>query len=275
MQLAERPAVHLVVRQAADCVLRSLTGPMPLIMRVERGEKQVGGSYAFRISAGEIGIVPPLRPLDIRNRPERGRYEAQAIALPAVRLADLPQGADRFVLTRKSAAFPEVSDAFDRAVQALGDACLPETIRDVRLHELSLWLIEAGLSFPHAIAQPSSVRLRAMVAATPDADWSARRAASELACSEATLRRRLSIEGTSLSAIVTDARMTAALVLLQTTELPVGRIALEVGYASPSRFAVRFQKRFGISPSAIRTGQIDRFGMQVARIGTMPVRQIK
>ncbi|MRW90896.1 helix-turn-helix domain-containing protein [Duganella sp. FT80W] len=33
---------------------------------------------------------------------------------------------------------------------------------------------------------------------------------------------------------------------------PVARIALMVGYASPSRFAVRFRQRFGFTPTAVR-----------------------
>ena len=40
--------------------------------------------------------------------------------------------------------------------------------------------------------------------------------------------------------------------LLQSTDFPINRIALEVGYASPSRFATRFRARFGIAPTIIR-----------------------
>jgi AraC-like DNA-binding protein len=46
--------------------------------------------------------------------------------------------------------------------------------------------------------------------------------------------------------------MTSALLLLQSTGLPVGQIALDVGYESASRFAIRFRERFGCAPSAIR-----------------------
>jgi AraC-like DNA-binding protein len=47
--------------------------------------------------------------------------------------------------------------------------------------------------------------------------------------------------------------MASALTLLQATSRPVAEIALAVGYASPSRFAVRFRHRFGFSPSAVRS----------------------
>ena len=46
--------------------------------------------------------------------------------------------------------------------------------------------------------------------------------------------------------------MNRALALLQATDLPVGVIAGDVGYASPSRFAARFRARFGVTPGAIR-----------------------
>lgn len=74
-----------------------------------------------------------------------------------------------------------------------------------------------------------------------------------MAVSEATLRRRLAADGTTFGDVLADVRMTQALGLLQTTSLPINRIALDVGYACPSRFAQRFRARFGITPSAIRT----------------------
>ncbi|MCU0827909.1 MAG: helix-turn-helix domain-containing protein [Tabrizicola sp.] len=60
--------------------------------------------------------------------------------------------------------------------------------------------------------------------------------------------------------------MNRALGLLQTTDNPVQQIAFAVGYASASRFAVRFRARFGLAPSAIRGG--DRDGTVIDRLGT-------
>jgi AraC-like DNA-binding protein len=70
--------------------------------------------------------------------------------------------------------------------------------------------------------------------------------------SEASLRRHLAAEDSSLSEILLDVRMSTALTLLQSTAQPVTRIAGEVGYQSPSQFAVRFRRRFGCSPSDVR-----------------------
>jgi AraC-like DNA-binding protein len=70
--------------------------------------------------------------------------------------------------------------------------------------------------------------------------------------SEATLRRRLAEKSETLSGILLDLRMSAALSLLQATEDSIAQVALSVGYESPSRFAQRFRERFGFSPSQVR-----------------------
>jgi transcriptional regulator GlxA family with amidase domain len=49
--------------------------------------------------------------------------------------------------------------------------------------------------------------------------------------------------------------MSLALTLLQATSLPVTQIAMNTGYESPSRFAVRFRQRFGFAPTAVRGHQ--------------------
>lgn len=70
--------------------------------------------------------------------------------------------------------------------------------------------------------------------------------------SEATFRRRLADQGQSFHDILIDVRMTTALRLLQINDRPVADIAYQVGYESASRFSVRFKKRFGFSPTAVR-----------------------
>jgi AraC-like DNA-binding protein len=82
--------------------------------------------------------------------------------------------------------------------------------------------------------------------------------AKRLGLCEATLRRRLAAEGTTLGDLLTDVRMSFAMVLLQSTNQAVNRIALEVGYESASRFAIRFRARFGFLPAAIRGAARDR-----------------
>jgi AraC-like DNA-binding protein len=70
--------------------------------------------------------------------------------------------------------------------------------------------------------------------------------------SEATFRRRLAEQGQCFNSILIDVRMMTALVLLQVTDCPISEVAYQVGYESASRFSVRFKKRFGFSPMAVR-----------------------
>ena len=73
---------------------------------------------------------------------------------------------------------------------------------------------------------------------------------ARLAMSEATLRRRLSAEGTRFVDRLTDVRVSVA--IIQSTDRAVARIASDVGYESTSRFAFRSRGRFGSAPKAIR-----------------------
>ena len=87
------------------------------------------------------------------------------------------------------------------------------------------------------------------------------------------MRRRLAEEGASFFELLSDVRMSHALTLLQVTDLPVIQIAYEVGYKSQSRFALRFRRRFGFAPLAVRQGprEIDRIGALIDRKRNAPI----
>nr|WP_234902913.1 helix-turn-helix transcriptional regulator [Ensifer adhaerens] len=86
----------------------------------------------------------------------------------------------------------------------------------------------------------------------PGTPWTGSGLGKRLGVSEATLRRKLSAEGWSFQQLLTDVRMSAAIQMLQSSDVPVLHIAQQVGYESQSRFAARFRQRFGFPPSAIR-----------------------
>jgi AraC-like DNA-binding protein len=157
--------------------------------------------------------------------------------------------------------------AFERAAAACEDPLLPPSLREHAVAEVLLWLAEEGVGLAPARAPGLSARLRSLLAEDPAAPWTAPEAARALAVSEATLRRRLARDGTSFSDLLADLRMTRALGLLQATSHPVNRVALEVGYECPSRFAARFRARFGIAPSMVR-GRTERIGTEADRRGT-------
>lgn len=251
---------HLLLRQATRATFKALISERTAIALVRQGEKRVWrGTSLLVIRPGHLAILPAGEPLTIENIPSSGgMYMASALVLGA---GEVPVGdPDRMALDDRALA------AFERAAAALEDHLMPASLREHMVGEVLLWLALEGVGV--------TPRLRTLLAADLAARWTAPMAARALALSEATLRRRLAEEGTGFADVLADLRMTRALGLLQTTALPVNRIALDVGYECASRFAERFRSRFGIAPSAVR-GDSDRIGAAFDResiTGNRPVR---
>ncbi|WP_170971965.1 helix-turn-helix transcriptional regulator [Rhodobacter sp. SY28-1] len=236
------------LRQAVRAQFRAVVGEAPVILRVEQGRKVVRGAVAGEVAAGGLALLPAGLPLDVENHPTAdGPYRATAILIGAQ--ITTPRGMSRGLHTQDARA----SDAFDRALDLLRRPAVPQAIRDHAVLEVLLWLDAVGLRLPPPAPPRFADRVRALVSADLARDWTAEAVAGALAVSEATLRRRLSGEG-GFAALLTDLRMNRALGLLQGSDLPVAVVAAEVGYASPSRFALRFRARFGLAPAKIRQG---------------------
>jgi AraC-like DNA-binding protein len=151
-----------------------------------------------------------------------------------------------------------LAQTFERCVQAIrAPNLIPDAVAESRMRELLAWLSHMGFVF--ASGGPVSVqrKVRLTIGMAPEKNWIAKDLALALAMSEATFRRKLAEEGQSFSGILVDVRMSYALTLLQVTDTPISGIAYQVGYESASRFSVRFKKRFGFSPNAIRDGLAD------------------
>lgn len=249
---------HVLVRQAVQATFRALVADRPAVVRVRQGEKRVSrGGSRLAIGPGSLAVLPAGEPLTIENQPAlSGLYVASALVLGP---AALPPG-DPSRLAKDDRALA----AFDRATAACEDPFLPLALREHAVTEVLLWLAQEGVGIGPARSAGLAARLRALLADDLAAPWTAPEAARALALSEATLRRRLAREGTSFSDLLADLRMSRALGLLQATSQPVNRVAVEVGYDCPSRFAVRFRARFGITPSAVR-GQVARIGTDLDR----------
>lgn len=257
------------LRQARKAQFRALTSERLIVARVRAGRKIARhDGRRLDLRPDRLGVLQAGVPYTVENHPpERGPYIASALiasreTLARLQVAELPFG-DPFATTSDDRALA----AFERSATVISDPFMPARLRENAVREVLLWLAEAGVGF-----QPRPVsftdRLRSLVAAEPGLPWSAAMAGRSLAVSEATLRRRLAEAGTTFHDVLADVRMTCALGLLQTTTFPVNRIALEVGYASPSRFALRFRARFGLRPSEIRSAPDERIGTQIERAGT-------
>lgn len=76
-----------------------------------------------------------------------------------------------------------------------------------------------------------------------------------LHCSERTLRRNLSSEGTTYRALSDQVSAQIAMKYLRDTDLGIEAIALTMGYDEPSNFRRAFQRWTGESPTRYREGQ--------------------
>ena len=220
------------------------------VLQSARGQWSVKGGEAIVIAGGQT--------FDVTNRlSERGHYEARWLVWDPEILDGFERTAPVGPVLTDAAALGKVdlefAAAFDRACAAIGDARhVPDEVARHRLAEVLVWLALKGVRFSTAENPTLAVKVRRLFESDVGERWTILRVAKRLAVSEATLRRRLSAEGTTAGDLLTDVRMSQALLLLQSTDQAVNRIALEVGYESASRFAIRFRERFGFPPTAIR-----------------------
>lgn len=272
-ELNIRPGVGIAahILQGRGLEILRVRVEYPTLILVDRGIKAVkvdrGGVRALR---GQGIVIGGNQTVDFTNSvPDGLHYEARWLLFdPALlddayylaRAAQVESPGSRAAAARLLPQVPQrLADAFENARLALApSAGIPDAVARQRVLEVMHWLLEEGVVLRSSPANPSvSVKVRALIAGRLDSDWTADRVASELALSEATLRRRLATENTSLTELLVDARMSTALTLLQATTQPVSDIAFSVGYESPSRFAVRFRRRFGFAPTAVRGHERD------------------
>lgn len=258
------------IRQSTTAVLRALVSQYPAVVLVRGGTKRVQqGARQVTIAPDSIGVLPAHVPLTIENQPSACGPYAASLLIPAAEIVEnLRKEGFAEGDPCKTTSHDRALAAFERATTALEDPLTPMRLRDHAVREVLLWLGEEGIGFGPARPLSLPNRLRLALSKQPDAAWRSADAARAMAVSEATLRRRLAADGTSFGDVLADVRMTHALGLLQSGDLAINRIALEVGYASPSRFAVRFRARFGISPSAIRSAK-PHLTARNERIGTV------
>lgn len=244
-------------------VLRGIAIDHPSLIVVLKGTKTLRwDGHSCRIEAGEAVALASGGLFDVENHPAPdGEYQASWFAWHGDALAaHAPAAGSRPVrdMLLLGAVEPAFMASFEHAREAIGDAVgVPDAIARHRLAELLAWIALRGGHFATNPQASVKQRVRALLGRAPEQDWSAAAVASALAMSEATLRRRLTAEASSLTSLLVDVRMSLALSLLQSTDRPIVQIAQDAGYASPSRFAVRFRERFGFAPTAVRGHQRD------------------
>jgi AraC-like DNA-binding protein len=236
----------------------------PALIVLRHGTKTLqsaGGQWS--VKAGEAIALAGGQSFDVTNRlSDAGSYEARWLIWDPAILARYERSAHELNAHERcplvgAAALGKLdthfASAFERALEAIGQVQdIPADVAQHRLAEVLLWLSLRGVHFPVADSPTLAMKVRRLFETSLAQQWTATAVADRLALSEATLRRRLAREGTTLGDLLTDVRMSFAMVLLQSTQHAVNRIALQVGYESASRFAIRFRERFGFAPTAIR-----------------------
>lgn len=250
-------ALH-VVQEGGGSLWRVFV-EFPTLLLVCAGTKRLRlDGEAIVARAGEMIALSGGCEIEVTNTPPAdGPYLAQSVSIdpalcvecerPDVRLTPVA-GA------RRIAQPPEfLRAAFARALVACDEAAGPPArIARHQLQEVVLGLAEHGLGFDLSRLSRISARVRRLVGSDATRRWRAGPVARQLGMSEATLRRRLEREETSFRRVLQEVRMGRALVLLQSSELPVVQVALEVGYDSVSQFSARFRRHFGQSPRQLR-----------------------
>jgi AraC-like DNA-binding protein len=225
------------------------------IFQVRAGSKRLGdGQRQDEIIAGGFAAVAPGQLLHVENLPpDGGTYRAVCLCLPQAMLEHAsPVPGD--AATPPWAPLPAtraLEQAFAHAEQGVTEQ-LPDNLLRHRVAELVAAVAMAGFQPPLERPRRLGERIRLLLSAQPAHEWRAEDVASRLALSEATLRRRLAEETTGFRDILEEVRLVHGLALVQGTDKPLKQVAVECGYASPSRFTARFRERFGTLPSDLR-----------------------
>lgn len=254
-------SAHLT--QHTELLLPSLYFEHPHLFLIQQGQTRVRwGKQETAARTGDLLIVGGGKTVDLINSlSDNGIFSCQMLICDPS-LSDNLSPTSSYALSSPTfsgaATLPKLPSvflhSFDTTVMAFNER-FPLAITRHKMREILLWLAHWDIHFPPSQTNTLTQQARRYLANDPNKIWSVAEVAEHLAMNEVMLRRKLSLENTSLRNLMIDVRMSSALVLLQATDWSISAIAQHVGYESSSRFAERFRKRFGFAPTAIRGHQ--------------------
>jgi AraC-like DNA-binding protein len=258
--ISQRTGVGIcgTVLQVCDLPVWRFVVDAPTLVLVTRGTKILRTVGETRqIEAGGAVVLSSGVVLDVMNLvDDEGRYEARWLAWDDEVLERQAQSSSKgqsksaYQILVPTQEFLASAKAAVHGIAQESDVPLEIAIH--RASEVLQWVEHLAGHLPSTGTHKLRDRLRRLLQLDLTRCWTAELAARELGMSEPTLRRRLGAEGFGFSSILSDVRMLQGMQLLQSTSLSVTQVALEVGYTSPSRFAVRFRERFGFPPGTLR-----------------------
>lgn len=230
-----------------------------MLVAVQSGRKELHTAQS-RVTAkrGQVLMVARDTQWDVINDPAGDLcYEAIVLCFDdamvrAALLEALEIGAQPVHACQPAALDDELLAAMLRTLPSTPGLIPSARLARHRMIEVLLLLAERGLYFEPATEMGWDARIRQLVWQHPGAEWGVPMLAEHFHLSESSLRRRLDGCGTTVAALVREARLERALEMLQTTMSPVGEVARYCGWESHSRFSAAFQERWGVSPSVVR-----------------------
>lgn len=262
------PALCAFVAHARERLAAVTLSRAALILVLEGAKELVVSGRRLQFSAGAAIALPAGWRGEVVNDPDgtTGVYRALCLDFPAELILRTHRAHPHWVgrtlpLERRMRARLDavLGAAVHHFAEGLALPDLPPPILEHRAMEVLMALVGQGALplQPHAGVTGASEAVSRLVSWDPERDWTADALAAELGLSNATLRRRLAGEGTSLRRVIAAARMTLAETLLRDDAMSVREAALATGYASPSRFARRFKAERGVLPASIRLPELD------------------
>ncbi|MDY0874326.1 helix-turn-helix transcriptional regulator [Dongia rigui] len=212
------------------------------------------GNTGQRFTTGQVFVLPTGAELDVVNIPDdrRGLYEALVVEVrhvpPALALPpERPRGPAAH-MGQAVTLTAELVDALVHAAVTLSTSDHAKALADHRMAEV-LMLLRNDPAAKCLFDLPLRDRIAWLVATEPAHPWTAEALGTRLGMGASTLRRRLTHDGTSLRAVLAEARMQVARNLLARGEANVTAAAEAAGYTSRSHFIRRYRSVYGTMPS--------------------------
>lgn len=234
------------------------------LCRVRQGQKLLQwDEREMRAGPQHLLFLPAGREVGVTNFPgAQGDYIADVVSFPVAVLRNFiaRYGAQ---LTRDTSGGvstdlcihldKQTRQAWDQLLIVLNTGA-PAALCTHYGEAVLLCLCLAGQAGPLLMdrSDPLSERVQRLIGSNLSRGWTVAIVAQQLNLGESTLRRQLANEEASFRSILENVRLAAALQWLQTSKKAIGEISSACGYASASRFAVRFKSHYGLSPRSLR-----------------------
>jgi AraC-like DNA-binding protein len=270
------PSVASFIARRTERIAEMKLGRAAMILVLEGGKELVQAGHSTLVGAGQAVTLAAGWRGTVVNEPasRSGVYRALYVDFPPDLIVrarrahpDWPRAQLR---SGHACAVATLTPTLVESVLHLCDALLPERLAphlvEHRAMEILLILVDQGALPIAPIGRPEAVTdaVKALLRWRPSHRWTADEIGRSIGLSNATLRRRLGAEGTSLRDLLSSERMAHARQLIASEGATIAEAAHAAGYESRSRFSRRYKEVFGAPPSATRR-RFERIGHETER----------